>query len=293
MSVNPPVLVGIDGSPPSRLALDWAVRAARARNAPLRVISVFHWPITAYTMEPSAVLPDAPNIQDEARQVFGEIITEITEEHPGLRISGEFMEGKPAEVLIAASEHACLTVLGQRGLGQFSGMVLGSVSAQVSAYAASPVVIVPDAPLSETGGPVVVGVDESEPARAAIGFAFEEASWLNTGLIAVHAWRAPGSDIPHDRVALYYDLYEIESEQERLLSEALAGWRGKYSDVTVQQVVSHGSPVSVLLANASDAQLLVVGSRGRGGFRGLLMGSTSRALLHRATCPVAVVRHAA
>lgn len=287
--VNPPVLVGIDGSPAGHRALQWAVHAAQQRNAPLRVVSVFQWPISVHTIQPAATLPDAPSIQQLARERFAERLQAIIGEHPDLRVSGEFMEGSPAETLIAASRHSSLTVLGQRGLGAFSGMLLGSVSAQVSAHASGPVVVVTDHEPPRSG-PVVVGVDESASSQEAIGFAFQEASWLRTQLIAVHAWRSPGSDIPHDRVALYYDLDEVAGEQERVLSEALAGWRTKYPDVSVQPVLTHGSPVSELLDHAHEAQLIVVGSRGRGGFRGLLLGSTSRAVLHRATCPVAVVR---
>jgi nucleotide-binding universal stress UspA family protein len=136
----------------------------------------------------------------------------------------------------------------------------------------------------------VVGVDGSPVGEAAIEFAFEQASRLNAPLMAVHAWSdmvpaATFAVVPHA-----VDWAQIQTAELQLLCERLAGWQEKYPDVRVDRIVTQDRPAHSLLEQARDAQLVVVGSRGRGGVTGLLLGSTSQALLHHAPCPVAVVR---
>ncbi|MEV0841606.1 universal stress protein [Actinocatenispora sera] len=292
-TANPPILVGVDGSPASLAAARWAADAATLRRHPLRLVAAFRWPAQAYTVQARGELPDTEAIRDEARRQLGAEVDRLREEYPDITIDGDFVEASPARVLVERSGDAALTVVGQRGLGGLSGLLLGSVSAQVAAHARGPVVVVPateNVPPSEADRPVVVGVDGSALSEAAIEFAFAEASWRRARLVAVHAWMAPGSDRPHDRVPLYYNLDEVAEEERRMLSESLAGWRERYPDVPVEPVLVHGTPVPELLQRSADAWLLAVGSRGRGGFAGLVLGSTSRSLLHRAPCPVAVLR---
>jgi nucleotide-binding universal stress UspA family protein len=135
-----------------------------------------------------------------------------------------------------------------------------------------------------------VGVDGSPASDSALGFAFEEASLRGTGLTVVHAWTMPVSTGPGDILPLVYDIDEVNAEETRLLAETVAGWQEKYPDVRVHRVVAHGAPAHELVQRSAGAELLVVGSRGRGGFRGLLLGSVSQAAIHHAQCPVAVVR---
>jgi nucleotide-binding universal stress UspA family protein len=132
----------------------------------------------------------------------------------------------------------------------------------------------------------VVGVDGSSTSDAAIATAFDEASWRGAELVAVHAWPEWGSDHGHSG-ALVDDSGQVEKE---LLAERLAGWQEKYPDVAVRRVLTQGRPVEQLLKHAAGAQLVVVGSRGNGGFSGMLLGSTSQALIRHATCPLLVVR---
>ncbi len=290
-TVNSPVVVGVDGSPGSDRAVEWAASAAALRHHPLLMVMAFHWPIGTYPVEPQAVLPDMSDIMERGRTALTEQVSAQRRAHPGLAVSGEFHEGSAAGILIDRSRHAAVTVVGQRGRGGFAGLLLGSVSAQVSAHARGPVVVVPASSRPvPASGPVVVGVDGSPVSESAVGFAFDEASWRGVGLTAVHAWTAPGSDVPNDRIALYYDLDEVADEEERMLAESLAGWREKYPDVPVRPVLAHGRSVEQLLEQAAEGQLLVVGSRGRGSISGALLGSVSRTVLHRAPCPVAVVR---
>jgi nucleotide-binding universal stress UspA family protein len=136
----------------------------------------------------------------------------------------------------------------------------------------------------------VLGVDGSPNNNAAIGFAFEEAALRGVPLTALHAWSHPVSTGPGDMLPVVYDVGEVESEEARLLSEALAGWGDKFPDVVVDRKLVHGGARKALIDAAHEAQLLVVGGRGRGGFTGLLLGSVSQAALHHAVCPVAIIR---
>jgi nucleotide-binding universal stress UspA family protein len=169
-------------------------------------------------------------------------------------------------------------------------LLIGSVAVDLAAHASCPVVVVrgpePDytAPRPE---PVVVGVDGSPTSEAAVAFAFEAAALQNVPLVAVHVWH----DLLVDpTMAPLLDWDVVESDEREVLAERLAGWTAKYPDVPVRRLVACDRPGRALVDESGRAQLVVVGSRGRGGFRGMLLGSVSQALLHHAHCPVAVVR---
>jgi nucleotide-binding universal stress UspA family protein len=166
--------------------------------------------------------------------------------------------------------------------------MVGSTAAALAAHAHSPTVVVRGT--TTTDGPVVVGVDGSPAGEAAIGFAFEAASLRDAPLTAVLSW--PDSLLEGRVQSTLFTTAEAEivQEQERVLAERLAGWQEKYPDVPVERVVVRDRAAHALLRIAEHARLLVVGSRGHGGFTGLLLGSTSQALVHHAPCPVAVVR---
>jgi nucleotide-binding universal stress UspA family protein len=190
-------------------------------------------------------------------------------------------------------------VLGRRGLGRFAELVVGSTSLHVATHGGCPVVVVPLPRRPETpvtgpeGGRVVVGVDGSPASVEAIGFAFDWASMHGVGLTAVHAWYSDYYDQVGGKggaIPLSVEVELFQGDELRLLSEALAGWREKYPEVDVRQLVVHGHPAEALMDASVGARLVVVGSRGRGGFRSLLLGSVSHAVLHHATSPVAVVR---
>ncbi|HEU4912320.1 MAG TPA: universal stress protein, partial [Actinomycetes bacterium] len=172
-----------------------------------------------------------------------------------------------------------------------STLLAGSTTMYVASHATCPVIAVPMTSLVPSAKGVVVGADGSELSEAAIGYAFQLASELRSPLTGVHAWFEPvvgtalGSALPvqHDPVLYARD-------QEILLAESLAGWSEKYPDVDVRRRVVHGPAAAALVEAAVGAQLLVVGSRGRGVVRSLLLGSVSHAVLHLSTVPVAVVR---
>ncbi|BCJ35229.1 hypothetical protein Athai_27320 [Actinocatenispora thailandica] len=158
---------------------------------------------------------------------------------------------------------------------------------QVAAHAASPVVVVPPRGEGDGHGPVVVGVDGSELSESAVAFAFEAASFRDAELVAVSAWQVPAG---LDLVPMQVNVDQFGDDQDRALAESLAGYQERYPDVRVRRQVSMGSAAQVLLEAAADAQLVVVGSRGRGGFKGLLLGSVSQSVLHNASCPVAIIK---
>jgi nucleotide-binding universal stress UspA family protein len=205
-----------------------------------------------------------------------------------VRPSGEVVEGGAAKVLIGESGHAALLVVGNRGAGGFAGLVLGSVAVQVAAHATCPVLVVRGA--ARAGDPVVVGVDGSPTSTDAIRFAADEAAWRQVPLLAVHSWTAPVSTGPGDMLPLVYDVKRVEAEEQRVLAESVAGLAGTHPDVRLEQRLVPGGAAGVLTELSGQAQLMVVGSRGHGGFTGLLLGSVSRALIYHADCPVAVVR---
>ena len=187
-----------------------------------------------------------------------------------------------------------MIVMGSRGLGGLSGLVMGSVSAAVVSHAECPVVVVrKENNVTEENkyGPVVVGVDGSEISRQAMAMAFQEANARGALLRAVHAWSDAQFHSTYIGLAESQSQWEqlAESEQD-LLSEELKALREQYPDVEVEELVARDRPIHALKEAAEDAQLMVLGSHGRGGFKGMLLGSTSRALLQYAPCPMMVVR---
>ncbi|TNC19630.1 universal stress protein [Amycolatopsis alkalitolerans] len=282
------IVVGIDGSEQALRAVRWAAAEATPRNLRVDLISGVD-PALGYF---GAGLPIPQDAFDAVERLAHQQLTEAAaaahEIGPGLAVTTERLRVPPVPMLIDASKKARMIVLGASGRGGFTGMLTGSTAVSVVAHSECPVVIVRDD--GEASGPVVVGVDGSPTSITALGAAFDEAAWRRVPLVAVHAW----SDLDYASTApVEYALLETEpseQEQERILSESLAGWAEKYPDVRVERIVVRDRPRRQLLEWSKNAQLVVVGSRGRGGFQGLLLGSTSQALVHYAQCPVMVVR---
>ena len=283
------VAVGVDGSDSALHAVRWAAEEAERRSSALRLVSAFELP---FRYPAGVVEVDSLRtlLRDEHQRRLADAGAAATAVAPGLRPELELVDGIPVETLVRESSEASLLVLGTRGLGGFAGLLVGSTSVALAGRTQCPLVVVRGADDARTGKPVVVGVDGTPVGEAAIAFAFEQASAQGTELVAVHSWTDPAVLNALAGGALMTDYGMLEEQATVLLAERLAGWQERYPDVRVTRHVVRDHPTRTLLHFADDAQLVVVGSRGRGGFAGLVLGSTSQHLLHHAPCPVAVVR---
>lgn len=284
-----PVIVAVDGSASALRAVDWAEREAARLNAPLRLVHVHDVCKVPHrrglaTTGPETVLAAAA---ERGRAHLREAAASLDTGRPVERV---MRTGFILDELIEESRQARLVVLGSRGLGGFTGLLLGSTAVGMAARGHCPVVVARGSVPVDSPRPVVVGVDGSQDGQAAIGFAFEHAAAHGRELVAVLSWWERTDDW-----AMLTDLIgttrnETEEAATRELSVAMAGWTQRYPDVKTRSIVAPKPPAGLLLAEAEQAALVVVGSRGRGHLSGLVLGSTSHALIHHATCPVAVVR---
>ena len=291
-----PVVVGVDGSDHSLTAADLAGEQAALRNRPLEIVHAFVLPVVSRPFSPA---PDLPPVQpvggvpdtalrDIAERVLTDAAARVRTHFPDLPMISRLRDGLPAEVLTDASRQAALVVVGHRGAGGFAELLTGSTGLQLANHSLAPVIIT-RGELNHTG-PVVVGVDGSEGSRQAAEFAVETAALLRASLIALYAWPADAVWSP----ALAQAGQPPPTVPEEV-TEILDEISRTHPQVPVHTEVRPGSrPAhSELVAASRNARLVVVGARGRGGFRGLLLGSVSQALIHHAQCPVAVVGPAA
>lgn len=285
------VVVGVDRSDPGLAAVQYAAAWASRAKLPLRVLHAFeptqyamHAPIQG-RLDVKAVL------RKTAQRMLDDTVDVLAAVYPDLDVEVVLEEGSETEMLLRESEHAHAVVLGSRGVGGFADLVIGSTTLHVVSHARCPVIAVP-APTGDEDfrKGVVVGVDGSDVSTTAIGFALEIAATTGQKLRAVHVWHDATRTGVGLMMPLTYDLNQVMGEERLVLAESLAGWFEKFPDVDVEALVVPGHPVSVLSAAAADAQLLVVGSRGRGSIRSLVLGSVSHGVLHHASAPVAVVR---
>jgi nucleotide-binding universal stress UspA family protein len=288
-ALHRPVVVGVDGSASSNTALDLATYEANLRRRPLCLVHAFIWPYLHVPLGPSPYGPTEGGLRHQAERILADAYTRAHAAAPDLDIHAELITGEASAVLLHSSHTAELIVIGDRGLGGFTGLLIGSVAVQLAAHANCPVLIA--RAVTDPAAPVLLGADGSPANDPAVGFAFEEASRRAVPLIALHAWTHPVSTGPGDMMPLVYDRTQMETEETRLLAEALAGWHDKYPDLTVRRELVHDGARTALIEATTRAQLVVVGTRGRGGFTGLLLGSVSQAVLHHAHCPVAIVAH--
>lgn len=296
--MNRNVVVGYDGSSESKQALSWALRAAELRGLGVTVVHA----LTVLPQVPLGYGIVSEPSREEYRRLAEEILegakTQAAEDRPQVAVTTTLVEDTPAAGLLSMLADADLLVLGSRGLGTFSELLLGSVSLEVASRAPCPVVVfragVETVPSGPEAGRVVVGVDGSPSSENALAAAFEEASLRSVGITALHAWTYPFYDLPGHGAPIPDSVVvdAFDGDEALRLSEQLAGWREKYPDVEVRQVVHKASPAEALTNASGGAELVVVGSRGRGGFKSLLLGSVSHAVLHHAHCPVMVVRSA-
>ncbi|MDP1876593.1 MAG: universal stress protein [Actinomycetota bacterium] len=281
------VVVGFDGSPASATAAAWAAEEATVRGRGLTVVHAILPPVMTGGL--GVGLPASAELVEQMEEGAREQVRELVGTLDATDVEVQVTIGGPSGVLLEASEEADLVVIGSRGRGGFAGLLIGSVSAQVAAHAECPVVVVRGVAAAGARD-VVVGVDGSDTAQAAIAFAFDEASRRGWSVIAVHAWDIPAYDlliVPNGPVPI--PLADVADDEVRLTAELLAGFRESYPDVDVQEHLVHGPPVSSLLDASPNPAMIVVGTRGHGPAIGALLGSVSNGVLHKAHVPVAVI----
>lgn len=302
MSAHPKrhgIVVGVDGSAPSNAAVAWAAHDAAIRKIPLTLVHVtapaaaaMSAGVAAPSLVAMPVIDDYIRWQQEnAEQVIEDAHKIATATDPGgLEVQTKILSRSPTPALLELSTDAELLVAGCRGQGGVDRTLLGSVSSGLVHHAHCPVAIIHDEEVPSAQAPVLVGVDGSPTSERATEFAFDEASRRGVELVALHAW----SDMPIlGFPSINWSPAEtenIKSAEKEVLAERLAGFAERYPNVSVRRVVVADRPSYQLLKHAESAQLVVVGSHGRGGFAGMLLGSVANAVVNSACVPVVVVR---
>jgi nucleotide-binding universal stress UspA family protein len=281
-----PVVVGVDGSEESLLAAEWAAMEAKRHGLPLRIVSA---PAAVPWMHARQAAPAtvADTLRRGSARALEGAVARAEEVAPGLDITTALLSGPPALAVASSGSDAAMLVVGARGAGGFTAMILGSVSRYAAVRATCPVVVVRQATMA-VHQEVAVGVRDPQYTSEALRFAFEEAVVRHADLVVVHAWYwfPSGLHAAADRDAMDTSSRpeQISDEAARSLSAALDGWREKYPDVRVRVDVIHGHPARVLANYWARADLVVIGRHGDPG-----IGSIQHALLDHARGPVAVV----
>lgn len=279
------VVVGVDGSTASNAAVFWAAHDAAMRNVPLTLVHMFNAVVPTY---PQLPLPSGVSLwqKEDGGQVL-ENAVKIAEDALSadrtITITSEVRESAPVPTLVDMSAEADLVVVGSTGRSALERVLLGSVSSGLLRSARCPVAVIREEsswmPHSKSA-PVLVGIDCSSTSELALAIAFDEASRRGVELTALHAWS--------DMAVYQLPWLEWRSEAERSLAEYLAGWTERYPDVKVNRVIVLDHPGRALIEESKAAQLVVVGSHGRGGLSGMLLGSVSNGVVHAVRAPVIV-----
>ncbi|WP_326584490.1 universal stress protein [Streptomyces sp. NBC_00481] len=297
------ITVGLDGSPESLAAADWAAREALLREVPLRLVHAGELPLHAYIPFAGEAVP--PPGADRSAHLLREVGTALRHRHPELRVTADRIAGQPAAALTAAAEEAGLLVIGSRGIGRVAGFIVGSVALAVLARAERPVVLVrtggraedehlPDA----TGTPssalprreVVLGLDLVDPDDAVMEFAFDAARRRAAVLRVVHGWSVPPSYGDEDALDTGLDAGPAVRER-RGPADVLEQWKDKFPDVEVRTQSVVGGAGAHLVDASREAALVVVGRRIRRAPVGSHIGPVTHEVLHHASAPVAVIPH--
>ncbi|MBU3869120.1 universal stress protein [Streptomyces sp. 4503] len=288
------VTVGLDGSPESLAAADWAAREAQRRELPLSLVHALDWHSFSY-----GPLTGVESLTRWAKRLPSDAAARLRCDHPGLRIIHEQLAGEPVASLLAAAENAELLVLGSQGAGRVTGILVGSVALSIVARAELPVVLVPTggrgdrrtgpattASAARARREVVLGLDLRRPAAQMLGFAFDAAARRAAALRVVHGWSPPpasGYPSPSGTGASA----QVASE----LADVLRPWRTKFPGVSVSEQAVAGSPAEHLVDASAHAALMVVGRFTHGPRPGPRVGPVTHSVLHHSSAPVTVIAH--
>ena len=279
------IVVGVDESQDAAAALRWAVAEAQLRSCPLTAVMCWGY-ISQHQgrAEPTAF---DPSYDEAAARCALEKLVAPALDGSGVRVTQRVVNDLAARGLLEASTGADLLVVGARGVGGFEALLLGSTSDQCLHHATIPVAVIrPGDAAPDRRGHIIVGVDGSESSHRALQWAVDEARLRHASLHAVHAWSIPASTMP-----FVNDMAGLERAARDIFDGAVDSVDVSDLDPPIIRQLSLGGPAPVLLDAAESADLVVVGSHGLGGFKGLLLGSVSHRLATHARRPVVVVPH--
>ncbi|NIK59189.1 universal stress protein [Kribbella shirazensis] len=279
--MNKYILVGVDDTPEAQIALRWAVEAAKQRELAVRIVRAYRADLEWWPAASMAGYVPPPMPLDMFHRELDEAVQYVRDRLGHEAASGWLADEDAAPALLMEAGGAEMVVLGGRSPSKMSAAFLGSVATAVAAKAPCPVVVVRG---ERRTGPIVVGTDGSPDSEDAVVFAFEEAARTGEPLRVVYCWQ------PMSENATSVD--STEGLLQNWLAESLEPYRRKFPTVRVRAAVLEGRASAQLIKMSAEASLVVVGSRGRGGVKGLLLGSVSQSLLHHADSPVAIVRRA-
>ncbi|MFJ9902219.1 universal stress protein [Streptomyces sp. NPDC101152] len=280
-----PIVVGVDPDPSKRLALAWAADEADRRALPLRLVHVRGVLFGGYRSGEARPAWEqwSQALQSVGERVLNEAVAFVESRRPAVEVSASLADGEPAWVLREEAQSASMIVVGSWHLSTRRELFgSASVALPLTAHAPCPVAVVPEPEhVMQQPAYFVVGVDGSPHSTAAVNVAFEEAALRGAALRAMYVWHPPLLGVLDEGAAL--------RECRRVLSETVAGRTATYPEVELHHEVIRGHPVRVLTEASEHALGLVVGTRGHGGFTGMLLGSVSQGVLHHARCPVITV----
>ena len=290
---NGRIVVGVDGSCEHLTPIEWAYREAGRREAALDLVHAWNLPLEISPLAAPTSTLDPGTVEAAAKHRLERVIAEIS---PDIResvaaVSFKTPCGGASQALLQASDGADLLVVGERGRGAVLGL-LGSVSHQCLHHARCPVAVIPNNwPSASAPEQIVVGIDGSSGSAGALRWAMDEAARWDVALTVVHAWYTPYPVEPWGVVVTPEDrelfIEDSRALTDKMLAAAEADGASRPPKVVPMTIEEAAGPA--LVDASADADLLVVGSRGRGGFTALLLGSTSLHCVHHAECPVVVV----
>lgn len=281
---TPTIFVATDGSASAGMTVRWAAGEAGRRRVKLCVVHVLDWDWNTARWDFGG--EHFETARKLAEKVTAGAASDARAVAPAVEVTELTLVGNPVARLLAVADEAESVVLGGRGRGGFTGLLLGSVSQRVATHASCPVVVVRGR-ADAAAGPVAVGVDDSDAAEHVLAAAFAAAAGHATGLVVVRCFPAPQPLYYSDDAAqVMAPTQEMDMAERARLAEQLAPWRVRYPNVAVETIVSPDTAAGVLVGLSHSAQLVVVGSRGRGVVAGTVLGSTGLQLLHHADCPV-------
>lgn len=295
---SPKVAVGVDGSESAHRALEWGAAEAARTGLPLYIVHTLSMPLVASRYAGATRFPPTEEMSAQGRELLDEAARHVRSSYPELEVETELALEEPPTALLRRIGHGDMVVVGSRGLGPVRSALTGSAGVRLASKAVCPVVVVPhqqERPTPNTGPErIVVGVDGSVDSQRALRFALSRAaSREGSSVVAVHSWRVPPTFIAQAVTTGGWapppdDLLDRHSEEmvSGILAEVMDD---TVDDVDITVVRTRNDPVEALVEAGGEADLIVVGSRGRGGVSGLLLGSVTQGLLHTATTPVAVL----